>query len=55
MLSKIMLTLFIVLGTIAEIALLWDPRILSNDFLKYIIGIFIVLDMIALIKILMEI
>jgi hypothetical protein len=55
MIDKIMLTLFILLGTIAEIALLWDPRILSDDFLKYIIGIFVVLDMIALIRILMEI
>jgi hypothetical protein len=55
MVSKIIFTLFIILGTIAEIALLWDPKILSNDFLKYIIGIFVVLDMVALIKILMEI
>ena len=55
MLSKIILTLFIILGTTAEIALLWDPKILSNELLRYTIGMFIVLDMIALIKILMEI
>ena len=55
MLSKIIFTLFIILGTIAEIALLWDPKILSNELLRYTIGIFVVLDMIALIKILMEI
>jgi len=55
MFSKIILTLFVILGTIAEIAIIWDPKILSNGFLKYIIRIFIILYAIALIKLLMKI
>jgi len=50
-----MLTLFIILGTIVEIALLWDPNMFSNEALRYIAGIFVVLDVLALLKILMYI
>jgi hypothetical protein len=51
---KIMLTLFILLGTAVEIALLWNPKIFSNELLRYTAEIFVILDMIALLKILME-
>ena len=52
---KIILTLFILLGTIIEIILIWFPNFFINEILKYIAGIFIVLDVLALLKILINI
>jgi hypothetical protein len=52
---RITLTLFILLGTIIEIALVWSPNFLSNEILKYIAGIFVILDVLALLKILLNI
>ena len=52
---KIIPTLSILLGTIVEIALLWDPKIFYNEILRYIAGIFVVLDILALLEILMNI
>ncbi len=53
--SKITLTLFVLLGTIIEIILIWFPNIFSNEILKYIAGVFVVLDVLALLEILMNI
>jgi len=53
--SRIILTLFILLGTIIEIILVWSPNIFSNETLKYISGAFVVLDVLALLKILLNI
>ena len=53
--SKITLTLFVLLGTIIEIILIWFPNIFSNEILKYIAGVFAVLDVLALLEILMNI
>jgi hypothetical protein len=53
--SKITLTLFVLLGTIIEIILIWFPNIFSNEILKYIVGVFVVLDVLALLEILMNI
>jgi len=52
---KIILTLFILLGTAIEIALIWSPNFFQNETLRYIAGIFVVLDVLALLKILMYI
>jgi len=51
----ITLTLFILLGTIIEIALVWSPNFFTNETLRYIAGIFVVLDVLTLLKILMNI
>jgi hypothetical protein len=53
--SKITLTLFVLLGTVIEIALVWSPDFFSNEILKYIAGIFVILDVLALLKILLNI
>ena len=52
---RIILTLSILLGTIIEIILVWFPNLFSNEILKYIAGIFVILDVLALLKILMNI
>jgi len=52
---KIILTLFILLGTVIEIILIWSPNFFQNETLRYIAGIFVVLDVLALLKILMYI
>ncbi len=52
---RIMLTLFILIGTIIEIALVWSPNFFTNETLRYIAGIFVVLDVLALLKILLNI
>jgi len=52
---RITLTLFILLGTIIEIALVWSPNFFANETLRYIAGIFVVLDVLALLGILLEI
>jgi hypothetical protein len=52
---RIILTLFILLGTIIEIVLVWLPNFFANETLRYIAGIFVVLDVLALLKILMNI
>ncbi len=52
---RIMLTLFILLGTIIEIALVWFPNFFTNETLRYIAGIFVVLDVLTLLSILLEI
>jgi len=52
---RITLTLFILLGTIIEIALVWSPNFFTNETLRYIAGIFVVLDVLALLSILMNI
>ncbi len=53
--SRIVLTLFILLGTIIEIALVWSPNFFTNEALRYIAGIFVALDVLALLSILLEI
>ena len=53
--SRIMLTLFILLGTIIEIALVWSQNFFTNETLRYIAGIFVVLDVLALLEILLNI
>ena len=51
----ITLTLFILLGTIIEIVLVWSLNFFTNETLRYIAGIFVVLDILALLKILLNI
>ncbi len=38
-----------------EIALVWSPNFFTNETLRYIAGIFVVLDVLALLSILLEI
>jgi len=52
---RITLTIFILLGTIIEILLVWSPGFFQNETLRYIMGIFVVLDVLALLRILMYI
>ena len=52
---RITLTIFILLGTVIEIALVWSPGFFQNETLRYIAGIFVVLDVLALLKILIDI
>jgi len=52
---RITLTIFILLGTIIEIALVWSPNFFANETLRYIAGIFVVLDVLALLRILLNI
>jgi len=52
---KLISSLVIVGGTMVELALIWNLNLFSNELVKYIAGIIIVLDVLALLKILLEI
>jgi hypothetical protein len=52
---KLFISLIIIGGTIIELAIVWDLSLLSNELIKYLAGIVVVLDVLALLKILLNI
>ncbi|QFW68485.1 MAG: hypothetical protein NV1_07 [Nanoarchaeotal virus 1] len=52
---RIISSLVIIGGTAVELALIWDLGLFSNELLKYLAGILVVLDVLALLKILLNI
>jgi len=52
---RIISSLVIIGGTVIELALIWDLSLFSNELLKYLAGIIVVLDILALLKILLNI
>jgi hypothetical protein len=52
---RIIISLIVVGGTLVELALIWDLSLFSNELLKYLAGIIVVLDVLALLKILLNI
>jgi len=52
---KLFVSLIIIGGTIVELAIVWDLSLLSNELIKYLAGIVVVLDVLALLKILLNI
>lgn len=53
--SRLFVSLIIIGGTVIELALVWDLSLLSNELIKYLAGIVVVLDVLALLKILLNI
>jgi len=49
------MSLVIIGGTAVELALIWNLDLFSNELVKYLAGIIVVLDILALLKILLEI
>jgi hypothetical protein len=52
---KIAVSLIVIGGTIVELALIWNLSLFSNEIIKYLAGIIVVLDVLALLKILLNI
>jgi len=52
---KIATSLIIIGGTIVELALIWNISLFSNEIIKYLAGIIVVLDVLALLEILLNI
>jgi hypothetical protein len=52
---KITASLIVVGGTIVELALIWNIGLFSNEIIKYLAGIIVVLDVLALLEILLNI
>jgi hypothetical protein len=52
---RIITSLIVVGGTLVELALIWNLSLFSNEIIKYLAGILVVLDVLALLKILLEI
>jgi hypothetical protein len=52
---RLFISLVIIGGTIVELAIVWNLNLLSNELIRYLAGIVVVLDILALLKILLEI
>jgi len=52
---KITASLMVVGGTLVELALIWNLSLFSNEIIKYLAGIIVVLDVLVLLKILLNI
>ena len=52
---KLFMSLIIIGGTAVELAIVWNLSLLSNELIKYLAGIVVVLDVLALLKILLNI
>jgi hypothetical protein len=52
---KIITSLMVVGGTLVELALIWDLNLFSNELIKYLAGVIVTLDILVLLKILLEI
>jgi len=48
--SKILSSIFIIIGTLVELYLLWNPSFFSNEYVKFAAGSIVVLDVLALLK-----
>jgi len=53
--GKMLASLFIVIGTLIELYLLWNPSFFSNEYVKFAAGNIVVLDVLALLQILLTI
>jgi len=52
---RLVISLIIIGGTAVELAVVWNLNLLSNELIKYLAGVVVVLDILALLKILLEI
>ncbi len=52
---RLFTSLVIIGGTIVELAIIWNLNLLSNIYIRYLAGVVVVLDILALLKILLEI
>ena len=52
---RLFISLVIIGGTIVELAIVWNLNLLSNELIRYLAGVVVVLDILALLKILLEI
>jgi hypothetical protein len=52
---RLFISLVIIGGTIIELAIVWNLNLLSNELIRYLAGIVVVFDILALLKILLEI
>jgi hypothetical protein len=52
---RLVISLIIVGGTVVELAIVWNLNLLSNELIRYLAGVVVVLDILALLKILLEI
>ena len=53
--GKLLLSVFIMAGTLIELYLLWNPSFFSNEYVKFAAGSVVVLDVLALLEILLTI
>jgi len=53
--SKLLMSTFIIVGTLIELYLLWNPSFFSNEYIKFAAGGVVVLDILALLQILLNI
>ncbi|MGC9133158.1 MAG: hypothetical protein ACP5GJ_02020 [Nanopusillaceae archaeon] len=53
--SKILLSMFIIGGTLVEIYLLWNPSFFNNEYIKLLASSIVTLDILALLQILLNI
>jgi hypothetical protein len=53
--SKIISSIFIIIGTLVELYLLWNPSFFSNEYVKFAAESIVVLDVLALLEILLTI
>jgi hypothetical protein len=52
---RLSISLVIIGGTAVELAIVWNLNLLSNELIRYLAGIIVVLDVLALLKILLNI
>jgi hypothetical protein len=53
--GKLLLSVFIIAGTLIELYLLWNPSFFSNEYVKFVAGSIVALDVLALLQILLNI
>jgi hypothetical protein len=52
---RLIISLVVIGGTVVELAIIWNLNLLSNELIRYLAGIVVVLDVLALLKILLNI
>jgi len=53
--GKPLASIFIIIGTLVELYLLWNPSFFSNEYIKLAAGSIVVLDVLSLLEILLTI
>jgi len=53
--GKPLASIFIIIGTLVELYLLWNPSFFSNEYVKFAAGSIVVLDVLSLLQILLTI
>jgi len=53
--SKMLASIFMIIGTLIELYLLWNPSFFTNEYVKFAAGSIVVLDVLALLQILLTI